>query len=84
MRVFNMEGTSMRLKPIRWRKRWLSDKSGSWEEARLWIFTIVAGEDKWAVFSNDDEIKRGRCHSTDNGKRKAEAWLLKKIKEVAE
>lgn len=76
----------MKLKPITWRRKWLSDRSGSWEEASLGIFTLTAQKAVWGVgiVSTWADVAHGSCRSVDDGKRKAEKWLTKKLKEVAE
>lgn len=76
----------MKLKPIKWRRKWLSDKSGSWEEASTGIFMLSAGEACWDVSTVHPNgwIRAGKCRSISDGKRKAEAWLQKQITKIVE
>ena len=75
----------MKLKPIKWRRKWLSDKSGSWEEARMGMFTLVSGGALWIIMGrNDYTLASGKCRSVADGKRKAEEWLKKQINKVVE
>jgi len=75
----------VKLKPVKWRRKWLSDHSGSWEEARLGMFTLVSGGALWIIMGrNDYTLARGNCRSVEDGKRKAEKWLTKQIGRVAE
>lgn len=75
----------MKIKPIAWKRRWLSDRSGSWMEAKAGIFELCATESIWSVgmirFLHEHS---GKCRSIEDGKRKAEKWLKTQINKIVE
>lgn len=76
----------MKLKTIKWRRKWLSDKSGYWEEAKIGILTLSVSEGMWDISANGlwCIIGSGHCRSIEEGKRKAEAWLKRQINKIVE